>query len=1744
MAENLLHDEFGGSSSELFHLGVVAFDERALSDAVLSRAQTKALTGISTSASLEVCEALLSRTRSDVQRLESLPSRNAETNMKFDDLRIKEQLLIKLVNSKRPSTAPEATTIANKSSGIKRPSVLSVSSKPLVDFQGVTSPSQQTSSVIKNNNNYNTAAAGDQGKKSGRGLTVKFAESPLVSQSSSFLQIPQKLSSMTPLQLVADAFSKPPSALSTSSSSSSSSSSLNNRFLNNQSSLARPQIPSITAAASSRASTVPDRSKSPNVIPHDQGIIGKSSSKSSLKSSSSTSIPVIVPFSSPPIVSKETNVTAENSTTTTTTTTTTKKKNEDVVCPVCSRTLGSRKSVSDSEINNHIDRCLRRCSSTHIAPSTSSSTSSSGLFPSKEDGENEVDEEEDGIFTREDDADDSSAPRSDHNRAATSSAIEIANENEDEKDDDDGEDVVDISAVEDDDEDLVLLPSIAQPQKLTPKASTSVSVSSSRGKVSRSEAAHFAIIDDWEDAVYDHRQVEFKEEMRRRRKADKKREKKRKRRRDKGDEARDGVEDGEDVGAEGEEEDDEDQVSGDSGEDPTLPGGLTVPKYIFEQLLPYQIDGLSWFWGLHKDRVGGILGDEMGLGKTVQTVALLGSLHRSGLLKLPSLLLCPATIVGHWVRELTSWWPPLRVIVLHDSGSAFRSSSSSSSSSNGAPKNADQTRNRIIKAVFDRKKKCDVIITTYEGLKSSAHLLLPQRWAYAILDEGHKIRNPDSAAALIVKQLSTPHRIILSGAPIQNKLRELWSLMDFCFPGRLGSLPMFEAQFAVPIAAGGWSHASAVAVHTAYECAVILRDLISPHLLRRLKKDVNTQLPTKTEQVLFCRLAPAQRDLYLRYLRSREVSDVLAGSTMAFRAITILRKICNHPTLLDKEEGQVFSSLSSSRADLTSEASLVRDSGKMAVVAEILKLWKREGHRGLLFAQGRQTLDLLESLCSACGFSYLRMDGTTPVRSRQSLVDAFNSGVDQWFVFLLTTRVGGVGINLIGADRVLIYDPDWNPTTDIQARERAWRLGQKKHVTIYRLLIAGTIEEKIYHRQIFKTALSQRVLSDPKSKRLFSYEDLRDLFSLTDDSASGPGGSFSSSSSSGSSGHHSSSMKRRTSRSGITATDLFLPEGSMDLEEGEYKSSSRSSPIPEETSGFINNEGDQSDDASVLNTMEMISSSVEFNDGDGNKSKKPSAVKAGGGGKEESSPPSQTAILQALVDRGGLSSVFSHDAMEALTSGGPSSSSAQQYAKRIAKNALENLRKADEEHQRARKKREAREELEERRLMKEKEDLIAAKINNKIKKKDTEKDGSTIPHSLPPLPRSATSAMALGMDPDEVFSFGARNEEEREMLTLERFNSEEARARLAAKQAEAARISEERLSLARKAAAAMAELKASAAEAAAKKVQRRLQAILSVLIDVHDDPKTIPPSLDGNLYFPLGRSAFMKAKGRESIFVTPSYERFRERRAITWGFTDVQRHHVNLLGSDADISSAEVKQDDLPDTLSVLQNLPSTSSSSSSSYAKDIGTIVIDGNQSKLDIQVKKSSTINGTKTASTKQVESGRENNSEVRVLRRLPRGLIRFYRPRFLRSTMQPPDSSSSSSSSTSIKIDPLQIDITAEILAAKRLSENSSTLAYAAGTINSSSSNNNNNVPRPLSSQYLLARLRSLHAPVYGEQAASLAAKQREEANAKKARPVRAPPPLAVDSQGRTFGGLLQSAAESAANAAGVYRVPGFN
>lgn len=323
----------------------------------------------------------------------------------------------------------------------------------------------------------------------------------------------------------------------------------------------------------------------------------------------------------------------------------------------------------------------------------------------------------------------------------------------------------------------------------------------------------------------------------------------------------------------------------------------------------------------------------------------------------------------------------------------------------------------------------------------------------------------------------------MSGSPLQNHLKELWSLFDFVFPGKLGTLPVFHTQFIIPITMGGYSTASRAQVHTAYKCSLVLRDLISPYLLRRLKKDVATQLPEKHEQILFVKLTPEQREKYEAFLRSRFVRQVLHGKLNLLYAITALRKICNHPDIPlhnnDHDNNYAKNGVNQKRrmapavprlyqgesVEIQEDYGSWRRSGKMVVLDRVLAAWKKAGSKVLLFSQTRTMLDILEIFVKDKGYSYQRMDGMTAVGSRMRLIDQFNSD-ETVFVFLLTTRVGGLGVNLTGADRVVLFDPDWNPSTDLQARERAWRVGQKRPVTIYRLVTTGTIEEKIYHRQV------------------------------------------------------------------------------------------------------------------------------------------------------------------------------------------------------------------------------------------------------------------------------------------------------------------------------------------------------------------------------------------------------------------------------------------------------------------------------------------------------------------------------------------------------------------------------------------------------------------------------------------------------------------------------------------------------
>jgi DNA excision repair protein ERCC-6 len=520
--------------------------------------------------------------------------------------------------------------------------------------------------------------------------------------------------------------------------------------------------------------------------------------------------------------------------------------------------------------------------------------------------------------------------------------------------------------------------------------------------------------------------------------------------------------------------------------------GLKLPGDIYPALFDYQKTGVQWLGELYSQQVGGIIGDEMGLGKTIQIISFLAGLHYSKKLTKPVIVVAPATVLRQWVNEFHRWWPALRVSILHSSGSGMLNVSSEGRMEEreeryGYSQNKPAKSSKAAKKIVDRVvQHGHVLVTTYAGLQTYSDVLIPVVWDYAVLDEGHKIRNPNTAITIYCKELRTANRVILSGTPMQNNLIELWSLFDFVFPMRLGTLVNFRQSFEVPIKIGGYANATNLQVLTATKCAETLKAAISPYLLQRLKVDVASDLPKKSEQVLFCKLTRPQREAYEGFLASEEMTSILNRTRQSLYGIDILRKICNHPDLLDKKlKGKPGYKWGNPNK-----------SGKMQVVKALLETWKRFGHKTLLFSQGVQMLDIIEEFIrSLDGFNYLRMDGGTNVKDRQSLVDRFNNEPDL-HVFLLTTKVGGLGVNLTGANRVIIFDPDWNPSTDVQARERAWRLGQKKEVTIYRLMTAGTIEEKIYHRQIFKQFLTNKILKDPKQRQTFQMKDLYDLFTL------------------------------------------------------------------------------------------------------------------------------------------------------------------------------------------------------------------------------------------------------------------------------------------------------------------------------------------------------------------------------------------------------------------------------------------------------------------------------------------------------------------------------------------------------------------------------------------------------------------------------------------------------------------------
>lgn len=657
-----------------------------------------------------------------------------------------------------------------------------------------------------------------------------------------------------------------------------------------------------------------------------------------------------------------------------------------------------------------------------------------------------------------------------------------------------------------------------------------------------------------------------------------------------------------------------------------LDHGYRVPGDIHPLMFDYQKTGVQWMWELHQQQVGGIIGDEMGLGKTIQAIAFLAGLHYSKKLVKPIVVVCPATVMKQWVNEFHRWWPPFRVSILHTSGSGMVNIKNESSREDalisgygsGGSSSGFKAARKVVKRVVDEGH---VLVTTYSGLQSYASLLIPVEWGAAVLDEGHKIRNPNTSITIHCKEIRTPHRIILSGTPMQNNLTELWSLFDFVFPMRLGTLVNFRNQFEFPIRQGGYANATNLQVQTAAKCAETLKDAISPYLLQRFKMDVAADLPKKSEQVLFCKLTKPQRQAYSAFLGSEEMQSILRGRRQVLYGVDILRKICNHPDLQNHK--MLYKKANYGNPSM---------SGKMQVVKSLLELWKSTGHKTLLFAQHRIMLDILEKFVrSLPGFNYRRMDGTSPIHHRQSMVDDFNKNPDV-HIFLLTTKVGGLGVNLTGADRVIIYDPDWNPSTDVQARERAWRLGQKRDVTIYRLMTAGTIEEKIYHRQIFKQFLTNKILKDPKQRQTFQLSDLHDLFALGEEDQ------------------------------GPTETSKIFKEADVTYDDNDDKAA----PAPREENHQRNVQAEKQDISKVTGVA-----SIEQFQEESQQQAKPE--------QDESGTKSESRIMEGIFARSGVHSALEHDQIvngKRVVRADPKIIEAE--AKRVAAEAADQLRRAGE----------------------------------------------------------------------------------------------------------------------------------------------------------------------------------------------------------------------------------------------------------------------------------------------------------------------------------------------------------------------------------------------------------------------------------------------------------------------------------
>ncbi|XP_029435334.1 chromodomain-helicase-DNA-binding protein 4 isoform X5 [Rhinatrema bivittatum] len=459
-------------------------------------------------------------------------------------------------------------------------------------------------------------------------------------------------------------------------------------------------------------------------------------------------------------------------------------------------------------------------------------------------------------------------------------------------------------------------------------------------------------------------------------------------------------------------------------------------------LHPYQLEGLNWLrfsWAQGTDT---ILADEMGLGKTVQTAVFLYSLYKEGHSKGPFLVSAPLSTIINWEREFEMWAPDMYVVTYvgdKDSRAVIRENEFSFED------NAIRGGKKASRMKKEASVKFHVLLTSYELITIDMAVLGSIDWACLIVDEAHRLKNNQSKFFRVLNGYSLQHKLLLTGTPLQNNLEELFHLLNFLTPERFNNLEGFLEEFA----------------DIAKEDQIKkLHDMLGPHMLRRLKADVFKNMPSKTELIVRVELSPMQKKYYKFILtRNFEALNARGGGNQVslLNVVMDLKKCCNHPYLFPVAAMEAPKMPNG----MYDGGALIRGAGKLLLLQKMLKKLKDDGHRVLIFSQMTKMLDLLEDFLEHEGYKYERIDGGITGNLRQEAIDRFNAPGAQQFCFLLSTRAGGLGINLATADTVIIYDSDWNPHNDIQAFSRAHRIGQNRKVMIYRFVTRASVEERI-----------------------------------------------------------------------------------------------------------------------------------------------------------------------------------------------------------------------------------------------------------------------------------------------------------------------------------------------------------------------------------------------------------------------------------------------------------------------------------------------------------------------------------------------------------------------------------------------------------------------------------------------------------------------------------------------------------